>query len=290
MKFSKQAKPKPLAEVPSAWLKRAEEASNEQQRGDLKILARRTHTLLSLLGEWLDTGTQPAAFERALQLVGEAGAASIKAKASRSPVPAPASPAATVGFEASVLHAARKTRLVDDASKAWISHTWRQWWKDGGQLSPEPFKAALVDAAKKGTIRLSRADLVEAFDPRDVAESRTLRLGTELHFIRLDEPPAPLLEDLPAFAKTVQELALRAQEGTWLGKVFISQAWKDFVRTRGQVSLESFKAALVNAQRAGKLSLGRADLIGVLPPAFVAASETKDGRHTYHFIETEHLR
>lgn len=109
-----------------------------------------------------------------------------------------------------------------------------------------------------------------------------------------DKPPsARKEEDLVAFAAKVKDVALGATEGTWLGhKVFIVQAWKDFARVHGprDLPLERFKERLTAAVRAGLLTLGRADLIAVLPQDAVRLSETEDGRRTYHFVETEHLR
>jgi hypothetical protein len=47
------------------------------------------------------------------------------------------------------------------------------------------FKARLVDAHREGLVTLTRADLVEAMDPRDVAESETRYLGATFHFMRV---------------------------------------------------------------------------------------------------------
>jgi hypothetical protein len=47
------------------------------------------------------------------------------------------------------------------------------------------FKARLVDAHREVLVTLTRADLVEAMDPRDVAESETRYLGATFHFMRV---------------------------------------------------------------------------------------------------------
>ncbi|HKA87997.1 MAG TPA: hypothetical protein VKE22_10040 [Haliangiales bacterium] len=47
------------------------------------------------------------------------------------------------------------------------------------------FKARLVDAHRQGLVTLTRADLVEAMDPADVAASETRYLGATFHFVRL---------------------------------------------------------------------------------------------------------
>jgi hypothetical protein len=44
------------------------------------------------------------------------------------------------------------------------------------------------------------------------------------------------------------------------------------------------KADLVELHRRGEITLVRADLVGVMPPALVAASETTHGEARYHFI------
>ncbi len=47
------------------------------------------------------------------------------------------------------------------------------------------FKARLLDAHRQGLVTLTRADLVEAMDPTDVAASETRYLGATFHFVRL---------------------------------------------------------------------------------------------------------
>lgn len=74
--------------------------------------------------------------------------------------------------------------------------------------------------------------------------------------------------------------------------VFISAVWRSL---RGQppverMDLDGFKHALVAAHRAGLVSLARADLVAVMDPAEVAASETTAGEARYHFVVREHAR
>jgi hypothetical protein len=70
-------------------------------------------------------------------------------------------------------------------------------------------------------------------------------------------------------------------------KVFVSAVWR---RMRDEpactgMDLEAFKAHLFEAHRRGLLVLHRADLVGAMDPAAVAASEIRYLNATFHFIE-----
>lgn len=57
------------------------------------------------------------------------------------------------------------------------------------------FKQALMEANRKGELNLSRADLVEAMNPEDVAASRATTMGEEFHFLNTEAvapKPKPL--------------------------------------------------------------------------------------------------
>lgn len=49
-------------------------------------------------------------------------------------------------------------------------------------------------------------------------------------------------------------------------------------------SLETFKKRLLEARRAGLLTLARADLVSAMDPELVAWSETPDDIATFHFV------
>ena len=51
------------------------------------------------------------------------------------------------------------------------------------QMSLESFKRRLLAAAKRGELRLARADLVSAMDPHDVALSHLAAPGADYHFV-----------------------------------------------------------------------------------------------------------
>ncbi|HEX8434019.1 hypothetical protein [Archangium sp.] len=69
--------------------------------------------------------------------------------------------------------------------KVFISHVWRILQKQARGLDERTFKDRLVEANRERLLSLSRADLVEAMDPRDVAASETRYLGASFHFIAL---------------------------------------------------------------------------------------------------------
>ncbi len=74
-------------------------------------------------------------------------------------------------------------------NKAFIAAVWRDSQAEDGfpQMSLDAFKVALADASREGLIRLERADLVQAMDPKLVAESETIRAGGESHFVLIEE-------------------------------------------------------------------------------------------------------
>ena len=55
-------------------------------------------------------------------------------------------------------------------------------------LDFDRFKGRLTEANHQGLLRLSRADLVGAMDPQDVAESETRYLNATFHFVQADQP------------------------------------------------------------------------------------------------------
>jgi hypothetical protein len=69
--------------------------------------------------------------------------------------------------------------------KVFISHVWRILQRQAQGLDERTFKDRLVEANRERLLSLSRADLVEAMDPKDVADSETRYLGASFHFIAL---------------------------------------------------------------------------------------------------------
>lgn len=73
-------------------------------------------------------------------------------------------------------------------NKVFINNVWRQL-HDQPQIAPlglDGFKAKLVEANHQRLLTLSRADLVQMMDPRDVRESETNYLGAVFHFVLIE--------------------------------------------------------------------------------------------------------
>lgn len=121
--------------------------------------------------------------------------------------------------------------------------------------------------------------------------ARALESGTDLRAMR-DALVRRWLLDRPLLTKAslsadVQRVAKLVTQGTFgERKVFISSIW-DAIRREAQwasLSLADFKSGLVAAQRAGEIELARADLVAAMDPQLVAASETRGGGASFHFV------
>lgn len=101
------------------------------------------------------------------------------------PAPAPL-PEDDTAFAARVLAAARASKTGRFGSdKVFISHILRRLAEEGAAVGDtEAIKARLVSVHRQGLLSLSRADLVEAMDPKDVASSETRYLSATFHFVR----------------------------------------------------------------------------------------------------------
>ena len=90
-------------------------------------------------------------------------------------------------FAAHVLAAARASktgRFGDD--KVFISHVLRQLTDEGARvIDAEKFKNRLFSVHSKRLLSLSRADLVEAMDPKDVEASETRYRNATFHFVQV---------------------------------------------------------------------------------------------------------
>jgi hypothetical protein len=103
--------------------------------------------------------------------------------------------------------------------------------------------------------------------------------------------------ELAAFARAVQDAADREQEGRFgAHKVFVAAVWR---RLRGaggdgagagSMDLAAFKRRLLEANQADLLALHRADLVSVMDPGEVSASEIVHGNASFHFIESPFVR
>lgn len=91
------------------------------------------------------------------------------------------------GFAKRVLEAARASKTGRFGhDKVFISHVLRQLTDEGARVNDAgEFKERLVSVHRHRLLSLSRADLVEAMDPRDVAASETRYLNATFHFVRV---------------------------------------------------------------------------------------------------------
>jgi hypothetical protein len=94
--------------------------------------------------------------------------------------------------------------------------------------------------------------------------------------------------DLAHFASHVRIAARNSETGHFGdNKVFISHAWRALRNENAfpDMTESEFKTRLTEANHAGLLSLSRADLVEVMDPAEVQASETRYLHVVFHFIQ-----
>ncbi|NOJ77748.1 hypothetical protein [Myxococcus xanthus] len=99
-------------------------------------------------------------------------------RASTSPG-APPAPAAFAERVLSVARALPTGRFGEN--KVFISHVWKALQPEWS--TREAFDAALLEANRTQLLSLTRADLVSAMDPKDVAESEVRSFGASFHFV-----------------------------------------------------------------------------------------------------------
>lgn len=137
----------------------------------------------------------------------------------------------------------------------------------------DPEKALAQLAAKHVGAR--RADAAAV---REAIARRWLD-GAEAEVAGPAQPP----KDLATFTKRVVEAAREAVGGRHGDrKVFIGQVHRQLGAET--LPLDAFKARLVEAQRAGLLTLSRADLVEAMSPEEVRASETVYLGEQFHFV------
>ena len=90
------------------------------------------------------------------------------------------------------------------------------------------------------------------------------------------------------FAATVLAAASQVPAAGRFGadRVFISAVWKQLGAQRDAMgpNLDAFKTRLLDANRALRLTLARADMPGAMNRATVAASEITCLNSTFHFV------
>jgi hypothetical protein len=72
-----------------------------------------------------------------------------------------------------------------------ISHVWKHVrdWSEFQSVDLPAFKEKLLAANRERLLTLSRADLVQALDPRDVLDSETTYLNAAFHFLKIRKGP-----------------------------------------------------------------------------------------------------
>ncbi|NVJ06419.1 hypothetical protein HUW63_14395 [Myxococcus sp. AM001] len=98
---------------------------------------------------------------------------------STAPPKAMPSPAAFAERVLSVARALPTGRFGEN--KVFISHVWKALHPEWS--TREAFDAALLEANRTRLLILTRADLVSAMDPKDVAESEVRSFGASFHFV-----------------------------------------------------------------------------------------------------------
>ncbi|RKH57127.1 hypothetical protein [Corallococcus llansteffanensis] len=124
---------------------------------------------LAALREWVLAETAPAQSKKPAEPV--------HVEARGEPVPTD-----TASFAKRVLKVARASstgRVGED--KVFISHVWKALQPEWSNR--EAFDSALLDANRKHHLSLSRADVVSAMNPADVAESEVSSYGATFHFV-----------------------------------------------------------------------------------------------------------
>jgi hypothetical protein len=182
-------------------------------------------------------------------------------------------------------------------------------WKQLGVETDKPFTLAAVQSFLLGQVlqasrEVKPSQAMQQLAARSVGARRmdaeSLRVAALQSWLipsaeparssglpRASEPTAqasrPAEEGLHAFAERVLHIARGSASGRFGNdRVFISHVWRAM---RGQgLDEHSFKNRLVEANQKRLLSLSRADMVELMDPADVAASEIHHLGSTFHFI------
>jgi hypothetical protein len=173
-------------------------------------------------------------------------------------------------------------------------------WRQLGVETDKPFTLAAVQAvllsrALQATRETAPAQALQQLAARSVGARRTdtesLRLAALRAWAFPAVEPAPAHpgswsaseEGLHAFAERVLQVARGARAGRFGDdRVFISQVWR--AMQRPGLDEQSFKGRLLEANQKRLLSLSRADMVELMDPAELAASEIQHLGATFHFI------
>ncbi|HYO56372.1 hypothetical protein [Archangium sp.] len=173
-------------------------------------------------------------------------------------------------------------------------------WKQLGVETDKPFTLAAVQSFLLGKLlqasrEVKPSQAMQQLAARSVGARRmdaeSLRVAAlQSWLIPTTEPapsdspaPRPAEDGLPAFAERVLHTARTSETGRFGDdRVFISHVWLA-MRDQG-LDEQSFKNRLVEANQKRLLSLSRADMVELMDPADVEASEIRHLGATFHFI------
>jgi len=172
-------------------------------------------------------------------------------------------------------------------------------WRQLGVETDKPFTLAAVQAvllgrALQATREVSASQALQQLAARSVGARRpdtdSLRLAALRAWTfpvgeRAPPAPAPVSpeESLRVFAEHVVRAARSATAGRFGDdRVFISHVWRA-MQGHG-LDEQAFKRRLVEANQRRLLSLSRADMVELMDPAELAASEVRHLGATFHFI------
>lgn len=175
-------------------------------------------------------------------------------------------------------------------------------WKALGVETERPFTLAAVQALLLGRVAQSSREVsapqaLQQLAARGVGARRmdpdNLRLAALRSWLfPVVEPapaaappasPLPAEDNLHAFAERVLHAARTATNGRFgEDRVFISHIWR--AMQGSGLDERTFKNQLLQANQKRLLSLSRADMVELMDPADVAASEIRHLGATFHFI------
>ncbi len=174
-------------------------------------------------------------------------------------------------------------------------------WRQLGVETDRPFTLAAVQAVLLARALQSSREVAAGPALQQLAAKRVGARRTDTESLRLaamrswlfgpaDAPagpeaaPAPAGDDgLPTFANHVLRAARSATTGRFGDdRVFINHVW-NAMRSQG-LDERAFKRRLIEANQKRLLSLSRADMVELMDPSDVAASEIQYLGATFHFI------
>ncbi|RKI61392.1 hypothetical protein D7X55_23250, partial [Corallococcus sp. AB049A] len=194
------------------------------------------------------------------------------------------------GVRALVLKRAHRVEGPETPTLAQVRD--RLLWRQLGVETEEAFSLRAVQAHLLGKLLEQEVSDpkrgVEQLAARAVGASRVdaevVRMAALREWVLAEAPGKTLPTDTVSFARRVMDAAQAVPPSGRFGnnKVFISHVWKALQPE--WADRPAFNEALLAANRARELSLGRADLLSVMDPQNVAESEVRSYGASFHFV------